>query len=107
LREVIGKTPLHDDQDCGLALAGCDMGQVIVDENSPDKGNTVNFQQLQFFTCWFRDHLPLFSIPKLLENSPLISGHVLAGNFLHVAVLYFLEASNPFFDILYVCVTLL
>jgi hypothetical protein len=58
------------------------MGKVIVQEEFSRQGEHQYLQQLKFFACWFQDLFPLFSINKLLENSPisqqaLISGHML------------------------------
>jgi hypothetical protein len=71
---------------------GCGTDKVIVHGEFSRQGEhrylqQQQQQQQQFFAHWFQYLLPLFSIPELLEKSPisqqaLISGHVLTGNFL-------------------------
>jgi hypothetical protein len=67
--------------------AGCSAEGVIVHGDFLRQGENRYLQQIYFFTHWFRDLVPFFSICELLENSPmsqqaLISGRMLTGTFL-------------------------
>jgi hypothetical protein len=76
LRDATVKTlPLHDSQEgSGLAFTGCAVSKASVHGAFSRQGEHQYLQQVQFFTHWFQDLLPLFSICEFLKNTYISAG---------------------------------